>query len=388
MGGLITAYLVANDENIRQHIASVVTFDSPLRGRENIESVPGFLLGACDDESPAVQDMRTDSDVVAEAATAAGFVPFYTWDATENDVFTFELVPGQFTTLAEAESGFSETPAPLEMVDNHSSIWDCPFDESEGGCESEGRDKAELIGCAIRVVDNCEFSGVDDITPGDTRFASAEVPDGSSSAGFVASWFGSTVILTLITPGGVAIDPFNLPPGATHVVGLNFESYEIPNPEPGTWILELFGEDVPAEGEDVIILLDIDGPMIEGLVPIAIDIAPGSDPNSINCNAKKRIISVAILTTEDSDAMTVDHTTVTFEGASEIHVNKKTGEPLRHEEDVDGDGDTDLVFHSRLGDTSLVCESIEGGLTGQTFAGQAIEGLDAIRMVDQGGGKP
>jgi len=39
--------------------------------------------------------------------------------------------------------------------------------------------------------------------------------------------------------------------------------------------------------------------------------------------------------------------------ASETHVDKKTGESRRHEEDVDGDGDTDLVFHFRLSDTDL-----------------------------------
>ena len=116
-------------------------------------------------------------------------------------------------------------------------------------------------------------------------------------------------------------------------------------------------------------------------IDVAIDIKPGSDPNSINCNNDKGVIPVAILTTDDFDATTVDHTTVIFEGAIETHVNKKTGEPKRHEEDVDGDGDTDLVFHFRFGDTDLTCDSEKGTLVGATFDDQVIEGADAVNII-------
>jgi len=121
--------------------------------------------------------------------------------------------------------------------------------------------------------------------------------------------------------------------------------------------------------------------LVRPFIEVEIDIKPGSDPNSINCKNEKGVIAVAILTSEDFDATTVDHTTVLFEGASETHVNKKSGEPRRHEEDVDGDADTDLVFHFRVGDTNLGCSSTEGTLIGETFDGQAIEGTDAVRMV-------
>lgn len=118
------------------------------------------------------------------------------------------------------------------------------------------------------------------------------------------------------------------------------------------------------------------------VIPVEIDIKPGSDPNSINCYNQEEVITVAILTTDAFDATTVDHTTVTFEGATETHVNKKDYEARRHEEDVDGDGDTDLVLHFRRGDaTGLTCESTQATLTGQTYDEVPIEGTDDVRMI-------
>ena len=123
------------------------------------------------------------------------------------------------------------------------------------------------------------------------------------------------------------------------------------------------------------------------VIPVTIDVKPGSDPNSINCNNPEEVITVAILTTDNFDATTVDHTTVTFEGATEAHLSNKTFEARRHEEDVDLDGDTDLVLHLRRGATSLTCSSTEGTLTGETIGAEQIEGTDAVRMIDEGGGQ-
>jgi len=114
--------------------------------------------------------------------------------------------------------------------------------------------------------------------------------------------------------------------------------------------------------------------------PQAIDIKPGSGPNRINCRNENQVIAVAILSTPDFDATRVNPATVSFEGATETHVNKKTGESVRHEEDVDGDGDRALVFHFRLGSTRLTCASTEGPPVGETFEGQGITGTDSVWM--------
>ncbi|HLF75369.1 MAG TPA: hypothetical protein VI524_13525, partial [Anaerolineales bacterium] len=117
------------------------------------------------------------------------------------------------------------------------------------------------------------------------------------------------------------------------------------------------------------------------VIYVDIDIKPGSDPNSINCKNRKEEIAVALLTTENFDALTVDHTAVTFEGAREIHIDRRSGLPVRHVEDVGLDGDMDLVFHFRLRDTALTCGSTTGQLKGLTYDGIPLEGTDSVQMI-------
>ena len=109
---------------------------------------------------------------------------------------------------------------------------------------------------------------------------------------------------------------------------------------------------------------------------IDIDIKPGSFPNSINPNSNGKI-PVAILTTDIFDATTVDRDTVRF-GPGEAA-------PLRWAvEDVDGDGDLDLVFHFKTRETGIAPGDTEATLIGETFDGVAVEGTDSVRMVPPG----
>ena len=158
-----------------------------------------------------------------------------------------------------------------------------------------------------------------------------------------------------------------------------------PNP-PGT---SLFRSSVTTPpfafltNEDVIAYADVTRPAVvrPATLTVEIDIKPGDVPNSVNCQNGSGVIPVAILTTPDFDATGVDHATVLFDGASESHVVANTGFPRRHAEDVDGDGDTDLVFHFRYAETGLDCSAAAGTLTGALFDGTRIEGTDALEMV-------
>ncbi len=113
---------------------------------------------------------------------------------------------------------------------------------------------------------------------------------------------------------------------------------------------------------------------------VGVDIKPGSWPNTINLGSNG-VIPVAILTTESFDATSVDPSTVQLEGLG-VAVRGKSEKLLANEEDVDEDGDIDLVV-------KIETENLEPGawqsglvvLTGETYDGQAIEGCDEIIIV-------
>jgi hypothetical protein len=76
---------------------------------------------------------------------------------------------------------------------------------------------------------------------------------------------------------------------------------------------------------------------------VGIDIKPGSDNNPIDL-ASQGVLTVAILTTADFDAALVDAGSVQFAGAYAVHSAL---------EDVDGDGDLDMVLHFCVQETNL-----------------------------------
>jgi hypothetical protein len=107
---------------------------------------------------------------------------------------------------------------------------------------------------------------------------------------------------------------------------------------------------------------------------VDIDIKPGSDPNSINLKSKG-VVPVAVLTTDDFDASSVDPTTVLFAGA----------QPVRWTlEDVDGDDDLDLLFHFKTQELNLSEDSTEATLTGATYGETSIQGTDTVNVVPRG----
>ena len=110
-------------------------------------------------------------------------------------------------------------------------------------------------------------------------------------------------------------------------------------------------------------------------IEIVIDIKPGGFPNSVNPGSRG-VIPVAVLTTPDFDAATIDPATARF-GPGAAPIAHAGG----HLEDVDGDGDLDLMLHFRTALTGIACGDTAAVLTAETFGGDPVIGSDSVNPV-------
>lgn len=88
---------------------------------------------------------------------------------------------------------------------------------------------------------------------------------------------------------------------------------------------------------------------------------------------------VAILSTADFDARTVDPTTVRLASAS-VKL-KGNGMPVASFNDVNHDGRVDLLVHVITAALQLNEADTEAILNGQCLDGKSIKGVDTIRVV-------
>lgn len=108
-------------------------------------------------------------------------------------------------------------------------------------------------------------------------------------------------------------------------------------------------------------------------IPVVVDIHPGSEENPINIKSNGKV-PVAIKTENNFNASTVDMATVKF-GPNKTSVIKGCLE------DIDGDGDLDLLMHFDNEETGITKTDTSAGIIGKTKSGLDIQGSDHIKIV-------
>jgi hypothetical protein len=214
-----------------------------------------------------------------------------------------------------------------------------------------GRPSGDILATTVRpVTDFPSFGGL----PPEFRGIVIDEP-----AEFAA---GDQFAITLETAGNCSIFPG---PGGDSYPGGN--SFFDSRPNPPGWVCdcEFAGSpwDLPFQT------------LVDGATTVGVDIKPGDFPNAVNPRSLGRL-PVAILSSGEFDALTVDPSSVTF-GATGVEA------PALHwtARDANADGQDDLLLHFALSATGLACGDESASLRGSTYGGAAIIGTDSIRTV-------
>ena len=120
-------------------------------------------------------------------------------------------------------------------------------------------------------------------------------------------------------------------------------------------------------------------------ITVEIDVKPMSDPNCFNNNGHG-VIPVAILGAPDFDPTDVDGLTLEFRpsngtGFPLLVKVKRSGDPLCGFDDVNGDGEMDLVCHFEDEEGAFPSGTPEADIVGETFDGAPIVGFDSVCIV-------
>jgi len=260
------------------------------------------------------------------------------------------------------------------------------------GCLYAGGATPDWKGFIVRSVDNGQTW-----TPLETNFPGVILDLIVNSEGDIFAGCASNQGVFISQDGGMSWDAGNSPPrvyslainSVGHVYAGTF-GYGIYRTEDDGLTWAKFGDGID-DRHVFALTMDSDGYLfagtydrgvfrtIETTIPyteVLLDVRPGATQNNVNLKAHG-ILPVAILTTGSFDALMVDPLRVRFGPGSAEEVHGRG-----HTEDVDGDGDLDLVLHFDIQASGIKAGDVTVSLVGRTFSGREIRGSDTIVIIE------
>lgn len=120
--------------------------------------------------------------------------------------------------------------------------------------------------------------------------------------------------------------------------------------------------------------------MLVPLLPVQIDIRPGTRINPINLGARG-LVPVAILGSADFDPAAVDPASVLLAGASVAQFPSGRARYMAWMTDVNHDGIKDMLLHIVNEELNLKPGDTKAVLTGTTYDGSPITGEDSVKVI-------
>ena len=291
-GGVLATYTVHDYLTLaedRAKVKGIVTLDSPLGG------IPDGSAGLLRSHSDcANNDLRLDSAFdMLPGKPAVGLSGGSHWPATrlytvnETGEDTLFCVPwpamcfgGELIDDSHSQiPGWQGSHVQVTTGD-HGTIWN-----GTGGSTYENDLEKAYIGCAaagLSPPSSCEgfalavaWGGNVTVNANQVTYQNLTIGGGTPSFTTLTAWPGSTVTTTLVSPSGRVINAATIASDVVHAVNATSEVFTVQSPEPGTWQVQLFGQDIPLGTEPVTL-----GTLVEAAVSVG-GTAEQPDPDAL-----------------------------------------------------------------------------------------------------------